>query len=91
MSSPPPSRDPWEESGRTVGKAGLALMLPMTMAISPIIGYFAGAWIGRKVGWEPAAYVGLGIGIVSGVRQSLDIIRKLNAPGRGQGKEPPKQ
>jgi len=74
------SDDPVEQAGRTVGRGGLALMLPMAMAVTPIVGYFAGKWIGEKIGWGGMAYVGLGLGIIGGIRESLNIFRRLAEP-----------
>ena len=81
--------DPLEQSGRTVGRGGLALMLPMAMAVSPIAGYFIFQWIGTKVGWEDLKYVGLVLGIIGGVRESLHIFKILSAPPPKAKAKPP--
>lgn len=70
----------FEELGRGFGRTGLALMLPTVMAVSPLAGYLVGLWIGRWIGWEPMKFVGLLVGLASGIRQSIDIIRKLGRP-----------
>ncbi|MDX2176172.1 MAG: AtpZ/AtpI family protein [Candidatus Sumerlaeia bacterium] len=71
--------DPIERSGQTVGSGALALMLPITMASSPIVGYFLGAWIGDAVGWEGLRFVGLILGLAAGIRESAAIIKRLNS------------
>jgi hypothetical protein len=70
----------FEELGRGLGRTGLALMIPTVMAVTPLVGYMVGLWIGRWTGWEPMKFVGLLVGLASGLRQSIDIIRKLSRP-----------
>ena len=70
-----------EQAGRTAGRAGLAMMLPLTMAASPIVGFLLGGWLGRKIGWEDLKFVGLLFGIVLAVKEVIEIVRRLQDSG----------
>ena len=58
---------------------GLLTTIPMILAAAPLVGYFLGRWIDGKVGTEPIlSLVGLGVGLVAGVRETVLILRKAS-------------
>ena len=60
----------------------------MLMAAGPLVGYFLGAWIDRKLGTAPyLTYFFVVLGLAAGVRETALILRKANQdpnerPGR---------
>lgn len=58
---------------------GMLTAIPMILAVAPLIGYFGGAWLDRR--WDLAplfTLIGLGIGLVAGVRETIFILRKAS-------------
>jgi len=51
----------------------------MILAAAPLVGYFLGRWLGGKLGLEPLlSLLGLGVGLVAGVRETVVILRKAS-------------
>lgn len=51
----------------------------MLLAAAPLIGYFGGAWLDRKTGYEPLfTVVGVLLGLVAGVRETIIVLRKAS-------------
>ena len=72
-SSPPP-----EPSDSQWGKAGLALLIPSLMAAGPAAGLLIGWLIRRWTGWGSwVTIVFLFLGLVAGVREVIQVIRRL--------------
>lgn len=58
---------------------GLLTTIPMILAAAPLVGYFLGRWLGGKLGLEQLlSLLGLGVGIVAGVRETVVILRKAS-------------
>jgi hypothetical protein len=58
---------------------GLLTTIPMILAAAPLVGYFLGRWIGGKLGMELfLSLLGLGLGLVAGVRETVVILRKAS-------------
>ena len=56
---------------------GLLTMIPMVMVAGLVVGYFFGNWVDQKFQTSPWGKVVLCIlGIIAGVRQTIDLIRK---------------
>ena len=56
---------------------GLLTMIPMILAVAPLIGYFLGRWIDGRVGTDPVfSLIFLALGLVAGVRETILILRK---------------
>lgn len=77
--------DPADEFGRVARVASLCAMIPIMMAVGPIMGYWLGWWVG---GWLGGARVGggvgLAIGLLAALRQTVHIGRRLIAEGDEQ-------
>jgi F0F1-type ATP synthase assembly protein I len=64
---------------KQVRQLGLLTTIPMILAAAPLVGYFLGQWLDRKVGSAPVfAFLGIGLGLVAGVRETIVIVRKAS-------------
>lgn len=75
---PPPSRgDKNLEGMRT---AAVLLAIPTLLIVSPLAGFFLGAWLDRRVGSSPwFALGGLMLGFAAGGRQTYLLYRRYQA------------
>jgi F0F1-type ATP synthase assembly protein I len=56
---------------------GLLTMIPMLLAVSPIIGLIIGSYLDKKLGTGPIfTIVLLVIGFIAGARQVANVVRK---------------
>lgn len=63
---------------RQIRVIGLAAALPFIMVVGPVVGYFAGGWIGERLGYTASGrLLGLLLGAAASVRQTILIIRRL--------------
>ncbi|MBI4719874.1 MAG: AtpZ/AtpI family protein [Chitinivibrionia bacterium] len=61
-------------------QVGLLTTIPLLLAVSPLIGFFMGRFLDRKLHTEPAlSIVFLIIGFVAGARQVANVVRKADA------------
>jgi len=59
-------------------QAGIVMTIPMMLAIGPLVGYFAGAWLDRRLGTDPwLAVSGAILGFAAAVNETIRIIRIL--------------
>lgn len=70
---------PSDDSGQ-YRSAMTAMMIPSIMVVSPLLGFFLGRWVGERFFDQPrlGGGVGLALGILTGVRETVKIIRKLH-------------
>lgn len=78
MSAPdskPPDHDRMSGNWQTYS---LATAIPVFLLVAPLLGFFAGKWIGAHWDAERAgSLAGLAIGLVSGIRETIKLIRRL--------------
>ena len=65
---------------------GMLTVIPVLLAIAPLIGYFMGRQADRWLGTDPfLMLIGLGLGFVAGVRETILILKKASAEVDGNG------
>lgn len=79
------------DSGQMWRTVSIALAIPTILALSPLVGYALGNWVGSLVGHSQAgALIGLVLGFASGVMQMVELVRRItgnmNEP-RGSDKD----
>ena len=58
---------------------GLAITIPMVLASGPLIGWFIGTWLDKKLGTTPWIFIILLIlGVVASVRETIKIIKEIS-------------
>lgn len=62
-----------------IRQIGLLTTIPLLLAVSPIIGFFLGRFLDRKLGTEPIlAVVFLILGFIAGARQVANVVKKAS-------------
>jgi F0F1-type ATP synthase assembly protein I len=75
--SPKDSRSDYR---RQLRLAGMALVIPTLLAASPLVGFYLGRWIGALLGGpQIGGLIGLALGFVAGVRETIRLIRRVQA------------
>ena len=73
----PKRRDPGYSRIRS---AGLLLAIPTLLIVSPLVGFFLGDWVDRKLGTSPwFVILGLILGFVAAGRETYRIYRRYQA------------
>ena len=69
--------------------AGLLLAIPGLLIVSPLVGFFIGGWLDRKLGTSPwLLIVGLVLGFVTAGRETFRIYRRYLAEEEERQKRP---
>ena len=78
-----PTRGPDKDPAELYRKVGLYTAIPTMMVVGPLLGYLGGAWLEKKVGYEPwLAFGGMVLGILASARQIAVVIRRgTRGPG----------
>ena len=62
---------------KRVRQLGLLTMIPMILAVAPLIGYYMGSWIDGKFGTDPVfSLIFLALGLFAGARETISILQK---------------
>ena len=78
--------DPRYEGLRT---AGLLLTIPTILIVSPLVGFFIGSWLDRRLKTSPwLVIIGLILGFVTAGRQTYLIYRRYLAEEEERKKRP---
>ena len=76
---PPMGRQPSGQPPDSWGQVGLAMTIPMLLLSGPLVGYGLGWLIRRWTGWgEWVIAVCVLLGLVSGIRESIKVIRRVS-------------
>lgn len=79
---PLPKKTP-SDIAQMLRHASLAALIPAILVLSPLVGWFLGKWVG---GWihfpRQGALVGVLLGFIAGVRETITLIRRINAEMR---------
>ncbi|HMX62792.1 MAG TPA: AtpZ/AtpI family protein [Candidatus Sumerlaeota bacterium] len=67
------------KGGRAFRTEGIAFAIPTVMVVFPVGGAFLGNWAGRHFGHPWLLYVGLVLGLVAGVRETVRLVKELKA------------
>ncbi|MBN1868378.1 AtpZ/AtpI family protein [Candidatus Sumerlaeota bacterium] len=68
------------EYTRQLRLAGVALAIPTILAVSPLVGFYLGRWIGGLFDKPQAVgIVGLVLGFAAGVRETIRLIRRIQS------------
>ena len=63
---------------RLITQIGVFMTMPFVMAIPPIVGWFLGTWLDKKLSTEPyLMYLFLALGFLAGVREVYRIIKRF--------------
>lgn len=55
---------------------GVLSAIPFILALAPIVGYFLGTFLDKKLGTAPwLSYVLLALGFVAGVRETINLVK----------------
>lgn len=66
---------------------GLLSTIPFMLAVAPLVGYFGGRWLDRKLGTDPVlTFVLLGLGFVAGIRETMIVVRKATKEAEDEDK-----
>ena len=69
--------------------AGLLLAIPTLLIVSPLVGFFIGAWVDRKLGTSPwMVILGLILGFAAAGRETYMIYRRYQADEEERDKRP---
>jgi len=61
---------------------GMLTIIPFLLGVSPLVGFFMGRWLDRRLGTEPVlTWAFLALGFVAGIRETVRILRKANRAG----------
>lgn len=64
--------------------AGMLLAIPSLLVVAPLVGFFLGKWVDRRLGCTPwGSFAGLVLGFIAAVREIIDIIRRVQAEEEG--------
>jgi len=68
-----------QRTGRQLHDAAQAMAIPGFLVAGPLLGYFLGKWLGGVLLDAPklGSFIGLILGFVSGVRETLRMVRRL--------------
>jgi len=62
---------------RLARQLGILTTIPLLLAVAPMIGYYAGAWLDERLGTGPfLMVVFLLLGFGAGIRETVSLIRK---------------
>jgi hypothetical protein len=65
-------------TSRLIRVASLATLIPFMMAVGPLMGWFIGQWIGRRLSYESTgALIGLAFGLAAGAREAYGMTRRI--------------
>ena len=81
--------DPQRDDGwsRTLRSAGMLLAIPTLLIVSPLVGFFLGSWLDRRLGTGPwIAGVGLILGFAAAGRETYLIYRRYMAQEEREGR-----
>ena len=82
-------RDNKSSKYKSVRQMGMLTVIPVMLASAPLVGFFLGKFADRWLGTDPVLkLIGLGLGFVAGVRETLQIIKKASADADGNGTKP---
>ena len=58
---------------------GIAITIPMVLLSGPLVGWFLGSWLDRKLGTEPwFLIILLVLGIVASVKETVRMIKDIS-------------
>ena len=79
------------ERYRAVKITGLASLIPMSLLAGPLVGYFAGRYLDERLGTDLVFVAILSVlGFVGGVRQSIRILKEIEAASTSDSGPGPK-
>jgi F0F1-type ATP synthase assembly protein I len=82
------AKPPGEDTYSALRSAGLLLSIPTLLIVSPLAGFFLGAWLDRKWNSGPwLSIVGLALGFVAAGRETWRIYRRTLEEEQRQKKE----
>ena len=77
-----------EKSGRDLRQIGLLTAVPTLLLAGPLIGFFVGQWIDKKLETEPyLAAAGVIMGLVAAGIEIANLLRKASTTGEKENDE----
>ncbi len=71
------SKSDEDEKYSTLRRAGLLTAIPLVLAIAPVIGFFMGDFLDKKLGTEPyLMIVFVVLGFIAGAREVYKLVKK---------------
>ena len=71
-----------EDKQKRVRQIGAYITVPFVLAVPPVLGWFIGSWLDKKLGTGPyLMYLFLLIGFVAGFREVFRIVKKFGNDG----------
>lgn len=66
------------EEAKSLRQIGAFITVPFVLAIPPVLGWFFGSWIDKKLGTEPYFMYGLVVlGFIAGFRELFRLIKRF--------------
>jgi F0F1-type ATP synthase assembly protein I len=82
------AKPPGDDSYSALRSAGLLLAIPTLLIVSPLVGFFAGAWLDRTLHSNPwFSIAGLVLGFVAAGRETWLVYRRSLAEEQRQADE----
>lgn len=67
------------DTARMLRYASMAALIPAILVLSPLVGWFLGKWVGGWIHYpRQGALVGVLLGFIAGVRETINLIRRIN-------------
>ncbi|MBI2194168.1 MAG: AtpZ/AtpI family protein [Planctomycetes bacterium] len=70
-------KDDREDLYTGLRQAGVVMTIPMMLAAGPLLGFFAGQWLDRRLGTSWFSTVLALVGFAAGVNETIRVIRIL--------------
>ncbi len=76
-----PKKDLPTDLGRAIRGGSPAMLIPTLLVVGPLLGFFAGAWIGEKFADNKVlgGLIGLFLGFGASIREVIKVIQRISA------------
>jgi len=75
--------------GRAIRNGSPAMLIPTLLVVGPLLGFFAGSWIGEKLADHGVlgGLIGLLLGFIASIREVIKVIQRISAEEQRQSKK----
>lgn len=64
---------------KSIAQVGAYITIPFVLAIPPVLGWWIGSWLDKKLGTDPIfMYIFIALGFVAGFRELFRIIKRMS-------------